>query len=451
LPFKPLIPDDRDESLEMGMAETLITRLSNLRQVIVRPMSAVRTYTAVEQDPVAAGREQRVDAVLDGDVQKTGNRVRITVHLVRVSDGHTLWTGKFDERLVDIFALEDSISERVAAVMAIKLTGEERELLTRHPTENTEAYQLYLKGRLYYQQWTQESIQKALECFDKAVALDTNYALAYAGKADVYSANSSMFLPPAEAMPKAREAAEKALSIDDQLSEAHHSMAMVKMWADWDWSAAESEFRRALEIHPNDAQLHAHYGSFIVDQKRFDEAFGELERARELDPLSFSVTYTLGKTLYLARRYDQAIVQYQEVVALYPNRFQGHRGLGCVLRQKGMYEEAIAQLQRAVDLQPLDSCVSELGNAFGSGARRNEAIKLAEKLEATAKVRYVSPVDIARIYAGLGAKELAFDWLHKAYRDHSDHLLKLGVDPSFDSVRSDPRFSDLLRRVGLEQ
>jgi DNA-binding winged helix-turn-helix (wHTH) protein/TolB-like protein/Flp pilus assembly protein TadD len=449
LPFKPLVDDTGDESFEMGMAETLITRLSSIKEVAVRPVSAVRKYHALEQDSLAAGREQKVDAVLDGNVQKKNERVRVTVRLVKVSDGQTLWAGKFDERVADIFTLQDLISERVATAMAVKLSGEERQLLTRHHTDNPEAYLLYLKGRLYYKQWTEESVQKALECFDKAIAMDPNYALAYAGKADVYSANSSVLLHPGEAMPKAKEGAQRALEIDDHLAEAHYAMANIKQWADWDWSGAESEFKRALEIKPNATEIRLSYGSFLTVQKRFGEALVELKQAQELDPLSFAVSYRTGMLLYLMRQYEQAIAQYRETVALYSNSPEAHRGLGCVFRQQGMIEEAIAELQKAVGMNRRDGFLSELGYTYALSGRRAEAIKLVKELEGLSKRRYVSPFYVARIYAGLGEKDRMFQWLNKGYEDRSDHLLVLGVDPTFDGVRSDARFTDLLRRIGL--
>jgi tetratricopeptide (TPR) repeat protein/DNA-binding winged helix-turn-helix (wHTH) protein len=450
LPFKPLIAEGRDESFEMGTAETLITRLSGIKELTVRPTSAVRKYTALEQDPVAAGLEQKVDAVLDGTIQKTGERVRVTIRLIRIKDGQTLWAGKFDQPLVDIFTLQDSISERVTEAIAINLNGEEKKLLTRHHTENAEAYQLYLKGRLFYDQFTEESSQKALECYDKAIALDPNYALAYVGKSNVYASYSGQYLPPLEAMPKAKEAARKALELDEHLADAHQVMAVIIQWADWDWAGAEKEFKRAIELNPNSGTTRRNYALLLAEQKRFDEAIAELKQARELDPVSLNITYYLGHLAYLSRQYDQAIQYFKEALVLNPNYEVAHRGLGCALRQKGNYDEAIAELQRAVELNRFDRQLSELGHTYGVAGRREEAIKIARELEALSKQRYGSPVRIARIYAGLGEKDRVFELLNKGYQDHSDHLLVLGVDPSFDNVRSDPRFADLLRRIKLE-
>jgi TolB-like protein/Tfp pilus assembly protein PilF len=451
LPFKPLVAEGRDESFELGTADTLITRLSSIKELTVRPTSAVRKYNTLEQDPIAAGLEQKVDAVLDGNIQKTGERIRVTIRLLRVKDGQTLWAGKFDEPLADIFSLQDSISERVTEAIAVNLSGDEKRLLTRHHTDNAEAYQLYMKGKLFYNQFTEEGSEKALECFDKALAIDPNYAQAYVGKANLYAAYSGQLMHPLEAMPKAKEAARKALELDEQLAEAHGAMAMIIEWGDWDWGAAEREYKRTIELNPNDALAHLRYGTFLAQQKRFDEASGQLKRAQELDPLSPLVTHQVGYVAYLARQYEKAIERFKEALALSPNYDWAHRGLGCALRQKGDLEGAITELQRSVELNRSDRQLSELGQTYGVAGRKGEALKIAAELEARrAKQRYGSPVRIARVYAGLGEKDRAFELLNQAYEDHSDHLLVLGVDPSFDSLRSDRRFVDLLRRVKLE-
>jgi TolB-like protein/DNA-binding winged helix-turn-helix (wHTH) protein/Tfp pilus assembly protein PilF len=451
LPFKPLVAEGRDEAFEMGTADTLITRLSRIKELSVRPTSAVRKYNTLEQDPIAAGLEQKVDAVLDGNIQKTGERIRVTIRLLRVKDGQTLWAGKFDEPLADIFSLQDSISERVSEAIAVNLSGDEKRLLTRHHTENAEAYHLYLKGKLFYNQFTEESGQKALECYDKALAIDPNYALAYVGKADLYAAYSGQFMPPLEAMPKAKEAARKALELDEQLAEAHGAMAVIIEWGDWDWAGAEKEYKRTIELNPNDDLAYQRYSIFLAQRKRFDEAFAQLKRARELDPLSLIITYHMGYVAYLARQYDRAIEGFKEALVLNPNYDWGHRGLGVALRQKGDYEAALTELQRAVELNRSDRQLSELGHAYAVAGRRSEALKIVEELEARrTKQRYGSPVRIARVYAGLGEKDRAFALLNQAYEDHSDHLLVLGVDPSFDHLRNDPRFVGLLRRVNLE-
>jgi DNA-binding winged helix-turn-helix (wHTH) protein/TolB-like protein len=451
LPFKPLVADAHDELIEMGMSETLINRLSSIRELTVRPMSAVRGYTALDQDPIAAGREQSVDGVLDGNIQKTGDRIRVTVRLVSIKDGHTLWAEKFDQRLTDIFALQDSISERIASIVAVKLSGEEKALLTRHHTDNPEAYRLYLKGCLFLSQGTEQSANKALESFDQAIALDRNYSLAYVGKANVYSTYSSQYYVPAEAMPKAKAELQKALELDSQLPEAHHSMARIKQWFDWDRRGAEEEFHRAIELQPSFLDAIISYSGFLTQEKRFDECLVQLKRAEEVDPLSIYVIHNFGFVFYLMGEYDKSIEQYNKALGLSP-KFEGAlSGLGADYIEKGMYEEATAVIKRAIEFNPLDQYVSELGYAYAVSGRRDEATKQLETLERLSKHRYVSPVRIARIYAGLGEREKVFEWLNRAYVDRSDHLLNLGADPMFERFRLEPRFVVLLQRVGIWQ
>ena len=450
LPFKPLVAEGRDESLEMGMADTLITRLSSISQIVVRPTSSVRKYTGVEQDPIAVGRELMVDSVLDGSIQKSADRIRVTVRLVSVGDGRTLWADKFDENFTDIFRVQDSISERAAGALALKLTGKERKLLAKHYTENSHAYQLYLRGRYFWDKRTDDGFKKAIEYFGQAIAIDPNYALAYTGLADSYvllGAIAHHLLPPQEKLPEAKAAAAKALEIDDTLSEAHNSLGSISQ-ADWDWLGAEREFKRAIELDPNNVRAHYFYSVYLSWMGRNEEAFAEYERVQQIDPLSLNSGAVL---FYHVRQYDQAIEQFQKMLEIDPNRHFTHWQLGMVYEQKRMYKEAIAEEQKAVSLsadRPIN--VAWLAHAYAVAGNRVEAQKLLDKLKTLAKRRYVSPHDIAIIYIGLGEKDRAFEWLEKAYAEHA-LLVNLKVDPVYDSLRSDPRFSGLVRRVGLPQ
>lgn len=448
LPFTALTADSRDAALELGMADTLITRLSAVRQVVVRPISDVRKYADLEQDPLAAGRELRVDSVLDGSIQSAGDRVRVTVRLVSVRDGTPIWAARFDEKLTDIFTIQDSIAERVAAKLLGTLTGEERKQLTRRHTDNAEAYQLYLKGRLYFYQYREATGWKALAYFREAREADPAYALAYAGEADVYAQASSKFFPPGEVMPLAKKAATRAMELDDTLAECHLSLAKVRWWGDWDSAGAESAFRRALEINPNDTHARREYARFLTQLGRFDEALAEIRQAQQLDPLSAHVIHTLGWISYYARQYDQAIAAYRQALSLDPNNASARYHLGLALAQKGMMEDAIAELERAIDLKDDYGYVSDLGYVYALAGNRGEALKRLAQLKERAKHKYVSPYHIARIYAGLGEKDEACRWLAKGYEDRSDHLLQLRVDPTFDTLRADPQFTDLLRHVG---
>ena len=442
LPFKPLVPDGRDESLEMGMADTLITRLNNLSQIIVRPISAVRVYTRLEQDPVEAGKEQRVDAVLDGSLQRAGDRIRVTVRLVSVPDGTPLWADKFDAKLADIFAVQDSISERVAATLALKLTREDHKNLTKRYTDNAGAYQLYLKGRFFWEQRTEEGMKKSVEYFEQAIQMDPNYALAYAGIAHSYTAlRARGYVPAAEGGQKMKEAVTKAVELDDNLAEAHTAMGTYKI-TEFDWTGAESEFKRAIQLDPNYPTAHLWYGFLLEGMGRQDQNLAERKRALELDPLNVEINAGLGDAFLNAGQYDNAIEQERKALELNPNSQAAHQYLGQVYLAKGMYGDAISAFQKSWNK-------GSLGQAYAVSGRRAEAQKILGELIEASKRRYISPLDIALVYIGLDQKDQAFAWLEKAYSEHVTYLLFLKVDERYYSLRSDARFQDLLRRVKL--
>ena len=452
LPFKPLIAESRDEALELGMADTLINKLSNIRQITVRPLSAVRQYTSVQQDAVAAGREQKVDAVLDGNIQRSGDKVRVTVRLVRVGDSAGIWTDQFDARMTDIFAVQDSISERVAGALAAKLSSEEKGLLIKRNTQNPEAYRLYLLGRYQLNRSTDDGTRKALENFQQAIDLDPNYALAQVGLADAYIAQGAFdALPPKESFPKAKQAALQALQLDEHLAEAHVSLANARFFYDWDWVGAEDEFKRALAINPGYSDAHQMYGYYVSSKGRSDEALREMQQAQVLDPLSLPKITAVGEVLYMARRYDEAIAAYQKTLGMDPNSGFAYWALGRAYLEKGMYADAIAAFQKALPLSgdsPDES--ASLGCAYARSGRKAEARKIIDELKEQSKRRYIAPSVIAAIYADLGEKDEGFIWLDKAYEEHDFILVLLKVEPMFDKLRSDPRFTALLKRVGLE-
>ncbi len=449
LPFRPLVADDRDEAIEMGMAETLIARLSAVQQVIVRPLSDVRKYTALDEDPVAIGRKLNVDSVLEGSIQRSTDKVRVTVRLINIKDGTAIWADQFDMKPADIFAIQDSISEQVATRLIGALTGKERRQLTRRPTDSAKAYQFYLQGRLYFYQYREDSGPKAIGSFRAAIEADPDYALAYAGVADVYAQASSKFYPPMDVMPLAKQAAIKALELDDTLAECHLSLAKIKWWGDWDQQGAETSFRRAIEINPNDTQSRREFARFLAQLARFDEALAQIRRAQQIDSLSVQVITMLGWILHHTRQYDQAVAAYQQSLSLDPNYATARYYLGLALAQKGALEDAISELERAIDLKDDYAYLSDQAYVYAIAGKRSEAIKRLDQLKQRARRRYISPYYIARIYAGLGDRDQSFVWLEKAFADRSDHLLLLGVDPAFDPLRSDARLTDLLRRVGL--
>jgi TolB-like protein/DNA-binding winged helix-turn-helix (wHTH) protein len=453
LPFKPLSADGSDEYLGLGMADTLITKLSNLRQILVRPTSSVRKYMATDQDPLAAGREQRVDAVLEGSIQRLGDKMRLTVRLLNVEDGSSLWAYKCDEYCTDIFALQDRVSERVAGVLALELTGEDRKLLAKRYTDNTEAYQLYLKGRYYLGKYDEEGFKRGLESFKQAIDLDPNYALAYAGLADAYYGLSNLYLPPAEAMPKARSEAMKALELDETLAEAHASLALVKAQYEWEWAGAEREYKRARELNPGIASVHFGYSTYLIARGRPEEALAELKQAHELDPLSLAIDLFSVFPFYYAppplRQYDRAIEELRTIIALEPNFSSAHALLGGVYLEKGMYEEAVAAHKKAWQLGNNLWDLAYLVRTYAMAGRRGEAQKALGDLRQRAEREHVAPNWMAAAYVGLGEKDQALTWLEKAYENRDENMTLLNVDPAFDSLRADPRFIVLIRRIGL--
>jgi tetratricopeptide (TPR) repeat protein len=353
--------------------------------------------------------------------------------------------------MTNIFAVQDSISERVAAALAVTLAGGERERLTRHHTENPEAYQLYLKGRYQINRLTDDGFQKGRDYFQQAVDRDQNYALAYAGLADAnHRLSGYNALAPDEGFPRAREAALKALELDGGLAEAHTALGVVKLLHDWDFAGAEGEFRRAIEINPSYADGHHFYGHYLSTMGRFDEALAEMKRAQELDPLSLEKLMGTGDVLYYQRQYDQAIAHHLKVLEMDQNSGIAHWALGNVYVNKGLYEEAIAEYNKSIPLSG-DSPdeLASLGYAYALSGRKREARAVIAELQERSKRRYISPTIIAFVHAGLGEKERAFALLDEAYDRRDFILVFLKMDPFFDRLRSDPRFTKLVRRVNL--
>lgn len=447
LPFKPLASDSRDESLELGMADTLIMRLSNLRQIVVRPISAVRKYGGLDQDPLAAGREQGVDAVLDGSIQKTGERIRVTVRLMRAADGQQLWADKFEDKFTDIFAVQDSISERVASALSMKLTTEEENQLTKHYTKNAEAYHLYVRGRYFASKWTPEGFDKGVECFTKALALDPNYALAYDGMAYCYY-GANWWAPWRESQEKARAFARKALLLDDSLAEAHTSLGIITTWADYDWLSAEREFQRAFELKPNYAAAHQWYGFLLIPLGRNDESIAEARRAVELDPLSSEANTAFGTYLFYARRYEEAVEQLRATLELDPNYWFARLYLARAYEKTGKLNSAIAELEKTRLIEGVPAEVtSALGYSYALAEKKSEAQRIIVELKEQSKRMYVAPYNFATIYSGLGEKERALEYLEKEVSEGAYYANLLRVDPELDSLRKDPRFEALLRTI----
>jgi serine/threonine protein kinase/Tfp pilus assembly protein PilF len=452
LPFTNASNDPNTEYLSDGLSESLINSLSQLPNLRVMSYSSVFRYKGREADALTIGREMGVQAVLIGRVVQHGDKLSIRAELVNAHDNTHIWGKQYNRNLAAILTVQEEIAEGIAERLQPRLTGEEQRRLTKRHTESTEAYQLYLKGRYYFNRKTADDFMEGLEYFEQAIRFDPNYALAYAGMADCYYGLSFLRLSSKEAMPKAREAAQKALEIDDTLAEAHTSLALVRWTYDWDWPGAEREFKRAIEINPDYAFAHQQYGMYLALAGQFDRAITELKQAQRLDPLSLWISVDLGVSLYVARRYDEAIRQFRETLEMDKNFAQARLNLAFAYEQKGMYEEGIAEVRKAISLSGgRTEFASYLGYAYAVGGKRAEAQKMMDELKEASSQGYVPPYHVARIYTGLGEKDQAFRWLENATEERYSSMVWLKVDPLWDPLRADPRFADLVRRVGLPQ
>ena len=451
LPFQNRSTEADSEYLSDGLAESLIYRLSQLPNLKVSPTSSVFHYKGREIDPVKVGQELGVSAVLSGRIVQRGDSFTISAELVDVRYNKLLWGEQYDRKMSDLLQTQREIAREIVEKLKLKVSGAEKGL-AKHYTENNEAYQLYLKGRFYWNKRTEEGMQKSLEYFQQAIERDPNFALAYSGLADTYdllgASDATGAMPPNEALPKAKAAALKALEIDDALAEAHVSLAHVHYYYDRDWTAAEREYKRALELNPNYPIAHQWYAVYLMSAGRFDEALAQTRRAQELDPLSLPINMTLGWVLLNARQYDQSIEQLRKTLEMDPHFILTHHRLGLVYEQKGKYDEAIAEFREVINLsagKPLG--ITALAHAYALAGKRAEAQKTLVESQEISKQRYVSSAAIALIYAALGDKDQAFTWLEKADKERDGTLARLKVDPRFDSLRSDPRFADLERRI----
>src|SRR3984893_16585038 len=431
LPFQTLGAKAGDEYLGLGMADALITKLGNTGKIIVRPTSAIQKYAEKQLSPQGAGLEQGVDAVLDGRIQRGSDRVRLTVQLIRVRDGVQLWGESFDKEFTDIFALEDSLSERVAQSIRLKLTGEETQRFIKRSTQKPDAYEAYVKGRYFWNKRTEGGMKKGLEYFRQAITLDPTFAEAYVGVADSYGTlGLHALLPPKEAFPVAKEAARRALEMDDGLAEAHASLGFIHFYYDWNPADAITEFRRALADNPNYAMAHSWYSENLAAMGRFQESAAEAQHAMEDDPLSLIIGSNAGWTLSLAGKSDEAIEILKKAIDIDPGFPRTHFRLGRAYAQKKSYEMAISELERAVSLSAGDACYKgSLGYVYAISGRENQARKVLQDLEARIGQPYVPAYAIALVYAGLGENDRAISWLQRAFDDRSTSMVYLKLDP----------------------
>jgi TolB-like protein/Tfp pilus assembly protein PilF len=450
LPFVNASGDPNAEYLSDGISESLINSLSQLPHLKVMSRDSAFMYKGKDTDARTVGQALGVRAVLKGHVKQRGDDLEISAELVDARDDSHIWGQQYSRKASDIFALQGNLAKDMTSMLRMRLTGEDEKRMEKNHTANPEAYQDYLKGRYWWNKATAEGFEKAIEFFQQAIAKDPNYAQAYTGLADSYAILAGFgFVPPKEAYPKAKEAALKALEIDDTLSEAHIALALIKT-NDWDWSGGENEFRRAIALNPTSARAHQAYGFVLLQATgRFEEAIVELKRALELDPLSLLISRNLGQVLLSARHYDQAIEQEKKVLECDPSFMPAHFDLGWAYVQESMYKEATTEFERALVISPGNPILlSGLGYVYGVTHKSAEAQKVLDQLSELSKQKYVPEVFWAQIYVGLGEREKAFEWLEKAYEDHS--VIRAAADPAFDPLRSDPRFQDLLRRMNWQ-
>ena len=446
LPFKPLIAQNRDEALEMGMADALISKLGTGEDIVVRPLSSVRRYASLEQDSLAAGHELGTDAVLDGSIQTAEERVRVSARLIRTSDGKQLWAGQFDEKFTHIFAVQDSIADKAAAALKTKL-----EKRPKSYTENLEAYQLYLKGRFHFLKITRPETERAVSYFEQAIKIDANYALAYAGLADAYRGLAvAGELSPSEFLPKAKAAAQKAVELDDTLPDAHAVLGFIIFWLDWDWQECERHYKRALELNPNNPDTLIYYANLYSNLGRHSEALAMAKRARELDPLNLRTNALEGQFMIHAGQTDQALERLQKTLELDQNHWLANIFTVSAYIEKGMYREAIEQARRAGDVYDSTRANAFLGYALAKSGREREARAELEKLLRLAKETYVSPYNMAMIYNGLGDREETLRWLERGYEQRDPRITFLKVEPKWNNLRGEPRFAEIMRQMNFE-
>ncbi len=442
LPFLDDAADADAAYLNDKIAESLINSLSKLPGLRVVPRSVVANYKGREYDPRQVGRDLNVRAVVTGQVHRRGDTISIQADLIDVQNVAQVWGQRYDRKLADILVVQEDISRDIFENLRLKLNVEEKKKL--------DAYRLYLKGRNAWNKRTEEGLQQGIDYFQQVIDMDPSYAPAYAGLADCYNMLVVYGVrQPKEGFPKAKDAAIKALDIDETLAEAHTSLAFIKFRWDRNRVDAEQEFQRAIKLKPSYAPAHQWYSSYLVALERFDEAIAEAKRAQELEPLSFIASSHLGWILYLAGQNDRAIEQCTKILDLDPNSFPAMRYRGLAYEQKGMYPEAIADFQKGVKLSGSPLMLALLGHAYAASGKRAEAQKVLGELRDLQSQRYVSPYTVAAIYAGLGEKDQAFKWLEKAYDERDIWVMNLKVDPVFGKLRSDRRFPDLLARTGL--
>lgn len=451
LPFKTIGVENNDsEYLGIGMSDALITRLGNSRRLIVRPTSAVRLYSNPQQDPLAAGREQGVEAVLDGTVQRTDERIRVTVQLFRAQDGALLWSAKFDELFTDIFTVQDSISERVMRELLVELNSEEQQHSGQRGSQNIQAYEAYLKGLYFWNKRNKDGYQKAVGYFNQAIERDPTYAPAYVGLGNAYAyLGGNDPGSQSEAIKNQRAAVKKALELDETLAEAHATRGLIAMNSDSNWMEADKEFKRAIELNPNYATAHQWYGEFLAWMGRFEEGIAESLRARELDPLSLIINTDLAKVYMISRRYDDAIKQFKRALEM-DAEFEVARGLlALTYSLTGNHEAALLELRQIKHLESDPMYLSFLSYVYGEAGMSNEARQAVRRLSELSKRTFVSPLWMTVAYAGLGEQEQALKWFARIFEEQAQGTMTVKASPLWDKLRAAPQYASFMRRAGF--
>ena len=452
LPFADLSPQKDQEYLCDGMTDEIIAKLSRIPGWKVMNRTSVMRYKKTDKDIKDIGQELNVTTILGGSVRKEQDDIRVSTQLINVEDSFLLWSDVYERKFNRVFEIQSDIAEEIAKALKIELSPEEKEGIKKKSTESIEAYDLYLRGRYFWNMRTEEGFQKSIEYFQKAIEKDATFALAYSGIADYFNLMGFFdFLPPKDAFPKAKDAAEKALELDETLAEASTSLAWVNAFYEWDWEGAKRSYKRAIELNPSYAQAHHWYALLLASIGRHNESIAEAKQAQELDPASAAIYLSLGGSFLYARRYDESIDALQKAIELNPNSHIAHFYLTFPYAMKGLHDEAISEAQKALKLSGrIPAMMWALSYAYAASGKQAEAKKLLIEINRLSKKIYISPAGIALVYVGLGEKDKAFEWLEAAYeqRDHWLHQLKVAA--WFDSIRQDPRFKEILRKMNLE-
>jgi TolB-like protein len=451
LPFKPLVSGERDEYLELGMADALITKLSRSGRLIVRPTSAIRKYTSGDCDSLAAGRDLQVDVVVEGNVQHLDSRLRVSIRLIRVHDGASLWSDSYNTTFTDVFQVQDTVSEHVVDALAVQLSSARKSSLRKRDTDNIRAYELYMRGIYFSNKRNEDGFRKAVSYFEQAIAVDHNYALAHAGLAAALCPSGYMgYLAPKEINPKIRAAATHAVTLDPSLPEAHVALAAVRGFYEWNWSESEREFQRALELNPNLPLAHHWYAMLLECLGRYQEALKHRQRARELDPVTPIIVSALGQTLFLLGEEERALAEFRKALELDISLDQAHVGIGQVYERRGEDERAILEYRLALQ-HSSGSRVAKaaLGHALARSGAAPEAKQILGELLRISHTQHVSPFHLAVIWVGLGDNETALNWLEKAHDQSEPTISGILIAPQFQFLCAHPRFRSLLQKMGL--